>query len=133
MSIQKIRNLSTFTRRPWLIRGVATSTLKRREIYPDSVDSGDVILFGYNRLSQVVQIWGERVGPVEPENQSISGDCESAFEFCQAKTLNPLSSRINTSPPQTAKWAQVSCSLTWRWSSSLNSVGFACSNKSSPF
>lgn len=31
---------------------VASSLLKRKEIYPDSVDSSDVILFAYNRHSQ---------------------------------------------------------------------------------
>ena len=31
---------------------VAASTLKRKEIYPDSVDASDVILFSYNRQQQ---------------------------------------------------------------------------------
>jgi RHS repeat-associated protein len=34
---------------------VATSTLKRMEIYPDSVDSTDVIVFAYNRQGQIMQ------------------------------------------------------------------------------
>src|SRR6185436_15326540 len=33
---------------------IATSTLKRKEIYPDSVDEDDVILFGYNRQSEAI-------------------------------------------------------------------------------
>lgn len=36
--------------------GIATSTLKRKEIYPDSIDDDDVVVFGYNRQSQVVQM-----------------------------------------------------------------------------
>lgn len=35
---------------------VASSLLKRTEIYPDSVDADDVIRFAYNRQQQVVQI-----------------------------------------------------------------------------
>ncbi|MBX3452388.1 MAG: hypothetical protein KF777_22720 [Planctomycetaceae bacterium] len=35
---------------------LATSTLKRQEIYPDSVDGSDVILFSYNRQQQVTQV-----------------------------------------------------------------------------
>ncbi|MES2790054.1 MAG: RHS repeat-associated core domain-containing protein [Planctomycetota bacterium] len=36
--------------------GLATSILKRQEIYPDSVDEGDVIRFAYNRQRQVTQV-----------------------------------------------------------------------------
>lgn len=35
---------------------LATSTLKRKEIYPDSVDSDDVIKFTYNRQQQVTTV-----------------------------------------------------------------------------
>jgi RHS repeat-associated protein len=36
--------------------GLATSILKRKEIYPDSVDADDVILFAYNRQRQVTTV-----------------------------------------------------------------------------
>ena len=35
---------------------VASSLLKRKEIYPDSVDSSDVILFSYNRQQQTTTV-----------------------------------------------------------------------------
>ena len=35
---------------------IATSTLKRSETYPDSVDSSDLISFNYNRQSQITEI-----------------------------------------------------------------------------
>ncbi|MEZ6129138.1 MAG: RHS repeat domain-containing protein [Planctomycetaceae bacterium] len=36
--------------------GIASSLLKRKEIYPDSTSSSDVILFAYNRQSETTQI-----------------------------------------------------------------------------
>ncbi|MEQ9410365.1 MAG: RHS repeat-associated core domain-containing protein [Fuerstiella sp.] len=35
---------------------VASSLLKRKEIYPDSVDSSDVVLFEYNRLQETTKV-----------------------------------------------------------------------------
>jgi RHS repeat-associated protein len=52
--------------------GIATSTLKRKEIYPDSVDDDDVILFGYNRQSQVVQMT-DQAGTVHEFDYDLLG------------------------------------------------------------
>ena len=52
--------------------GIATSTLKRKEIYPDSVDSDDVILFGYNRQSQIVKIT-DQAGTVHEFDYDLLG------------------------------------------------------------
>ena len=52
--------------------GIATSALKRQEIYPDSVDSDDVILFGYNRQSQIVKIT-DQAGTVHEFDYDLLG------------------------------------------------------------